>query len=64
MTDLSVGSGILASVIFIVFIGLTIFSILLWKDVVEGTGVLFSTAAYTGLTVAVGGFLAFFLGLI
>jgi len=64
MIGLSVGSGILASVVFLVLIGLAAFTLILWKDVVDGTGVAFSTIAFTSLTVAVAYFLAFVLGFV
>lgn len=64
MMGLSVGSGILGSVVFLVLIGLSIFTLILWKDQVEGVGETFSTFAFTTLTVAVAFFLAFVLGLV
>ena len=64
MLELSIGTGILAAVVFLVFIGLTIFSIILWKDVVDGMGVFFSTAAFTLLTAIAGYFLANIVGYI
>jgi tellurite resistance protein TehA-like permease len=64
MLDLSVGSGILAAVVFIVFIGLVIFTIILWKDAVDTTGEPFSIITFTALTAAVGVFLAAILGFI
>jgi len=64
MTELSVGSGILASVVFIVFISLVLFTITLWKDAVDGIGETFSIITFTALTMAVGVFLAGILGFI
>ena len=64
MTELSVGSGILATVVFIVFIGLVIFSIVFWKDAIDGTGNTFIIITFTSLTVAVGVFLAGILGFV
>jgi tellurite resistance protein TehA-like permease len=64
MLDLSVGSGILAAVVFIVFIVLIIFTLTLWKDAVDSRGVPFSIFTFTALTLAVGMFLAAILGFI
>jgi hypothetical protein len=61
MLDLSDGSGILAAV---VFIGLVIFTIILWKDTADTTGEPFSIIILTALTLAVGFFLAAILGFI
>ena len=64
MAELSVGSGILAAVVFIVFIGLAIFTIILWKDAIEAKGEPFSIITFTFLTIAVGIFLSAILGLV
>jgi len=64
MLDLSVGSGIFAAVVFIVFIALMLFTIILWKDAVDSSGQPFSIFTFTALTLAVGMFLAAILGFI
>ena len=64
MAELSVGSGILAAVVFIVLIGLAIFTIILWKDAINTRGEPFSIITFTALTIAVGVFLAAILGFI
>lgn len=64
MIELSIGAGILAAVVFLVLMGLTAFTIILWKDVVDGTGVFFSTTAFTSLTLVTGYFLAYIIGLV
>jgi len=64
MTDLSLGSGILAAVVFIVFIGLSVFAIILWRDAVDGHWETFSIITFTSLAIAVGVFLAVILGFI
>jgi tellurite resistance protein TehA-like permease len=64
MLDLSVGSGILAAVVFIVLIALIVFTLILWKDAVDSTGEPFSIFTFTALTLAVGMFLAAILGFV
>jgi hypothetical protein len=64
MTDLSIGTGLFAAVVFIVFVGLSIFSILLLKDLTNGAEVAFNAIAFSALTVLVGIFLASILGFI
>ena len=64
MAELSIGSGILSAVVFVVLIGLTIFTIILWKDAIEAKGEPFSIIAFTVLTITVGIFLAAILGFI
>ena len=62
MAELSVGSGILAAVVFVVFTGLAIFTITLWKDAINASGEPFSIIMVSALTIAVGVFLAAILG--
>ena len=64
MAELSVGSGILAAVVFVVFIGLAIFTTILWKDAIDAKGEPFSIITFSALTIAVGVFLAAILGFV
>ena len=64
MTELSVGNGILAAVVFLVFIGLFIFSLMLWIDTIDETGVFFSTMTLTSITLIVGLYLGMILGFV
>ncbi len=64
MMEISVGTGILASVVFLAFIGLSIATLIMWVRDIEGCGIELSTLLFMALTVGVAIFLAIIIGIV